>query len=139
MAIDYNEFAKRDSGAILFCAMKHREGSDIFHLDSCIFLDGVSDRTDISFIQSLGRVLRKDPEGKKTSGLIIDATATDFTYYYNYLNRYLLDTEQTAFKSGDLESGQIRGLHYYHYDIETSELDDNNGISYRVAQIRLDS
>lgn len=137
-ATNYNEFARIDNNAILFCAMKHREGSDIFHLDSCIFLDGVSDRTDISFIQSLGRVLRKDPEDKKTSGLIIDATATDFTYYYNYLNRYLLDTEQMAFKSGDLESGQIRGLHYYHYDIETSELNDNNGVHYQVDQTRLD-
>ena len=39
------EFYEIDSNAILFCAAKHREGSDIKNLDCCIFMDLVSERT----------------------------------------------------------------------------------------------
>jgi len=71
--IDYNEFKKSEGNHILFCANKHREGSDIKHLDGCIFLDKVKKRSPIPFIQSIGRVLRIDVENpEKTFGVIID-------------------------------------------------------------------
>lgn len=70
---DYNEFKKSDGYHILFCANKHREGSDIKKLDGCIFLDKVKKRSPIPFIQSIGRVLRIDPENEeKRFGVVID-------------------------------------------------------------------
>ena len=38
---NYQDFSKQENNAILFCACKHREGSDIKNLDCCIFLDKV--------------------------------------------------------------------------------------------------
>lgn len=69
---DYNEFKNIESDAILFCANKHREGSDIKNLDCCIFLDGVRNRGTIPLIQSVGRVLRMDDN--KNCGVIIEGT-----------------------------------------------------------------
>ena len=42
---------------LLFCAAKHREGSDIRNLMG-VFLDKVSKRTPKTFLQCVGRVLR---------------------------------------------------------------------------------
>ena len=67
---DYKKFKTCEGNMILFCAAKHREGSDIKNLDCCIFLDKTKDRNEIPFIQSIGRVLRKT-EGKEF-GLVID-------------------------------------------------------------------
>ena len=69
----FNTFKDISSNAFLFCAAKHREGSDIKNLDACIFMDKVSKRTPKTFIQCLGRVLRIN-ENKK-SGVIIDIKA----------------------------------------------------------------
>lgn len=70
---DYEIFKKSEGKHILFCANKHREGSDIKKLDGCIFLDKVKNRSSIPFIQSIGRVLRKDNDNlNKTFGMIID-------------------------------------------------------------------
>lgn len=66
------DFQNQECQAFLFCANKHREGSDIYHLDGCVFLDGVSRRSHKTFIQCAGRVLRIDPCAKKTHGLILD-------------------------------------------------------------------
>ena len=40
----FKEYSECDKNAILFCACKHREGSDIKNLDCCIFLDKVEDK-----------------------------------------------------------------------------------------------
>ena len=125
--VDYKTFVQNERDGILFCAMKHREGSDIHHLDSCLFLDGVRNRTDISFIQSMGRVLRKDPEGKKKYGLIIDSSASDFTYYYNYLNRYLLDTEHLSYKEQKQEQEKC---------LETSTSKEAQTLALTQAQVQ---
>jgi hypothetical protein len=69
-------FYQAKEKAILFCASKHREGSDIPYLDGCIFLDKVEERTPKTFIQCMGRVLRKDLEGKKKLGWILDLKAS---------------------------------------------------------------
>ena len=76
---DYIKFKEINGNMILFCAAKHREGSDIKNLDCCIFLDKTKDRNEIPFIQSIGRVLRKT-EGKEF-GLVIDGYIKDNNYY----------------------------------------------------------
>ena len=73
--------------SILFCANKHREGSDIKLLDCCIFLDKVKDRSSIPFIQSIGRALRLCPETpNKTKGVIIDGFIKD---KHNYEKEFI--------------------------------------------------
>ena len=69
---NYNDFSKEEKNAILFCACKHREGSDIKNLDCCIFLDKVENRNAKTFVQCIGRVLRRDSKNKKKEGVIID-------------------------------------------------------------------
>jgi hypothetical protein len=68
----YDKFKNILGSSILFCAEKHREGSDILNLDMCIFLDNVKKRGAIPFIQSIGRVLRKSQDNRKQKGIIID-------------------------------------------------------------------
>ena len=69
---NYNKFRDCKKNAILFCANKHREGSDIPYLECCIFLDKVKNRGSIPFIQSIGRVLRVDNRFEKKKGYVID-------------------------------------------------------------------
>jgi len=79
---DYIKFKESSGCMILFCASKHREGSDIRLLDACLFLDKVKDRGAIPFIQSIGRVLRICPNTPdKTKGIIIDGIVKDGTNY----------------------------------------------------------
>jgi hypothetical protein len=85
----YEDFSTRDEKAILFCAAKHREGSDIKNLDCCIFLDKVENRNPKTFVQSLGRVLRKDILNKKNYGLIIDLKANSCLKICDRMNFYL--------------------------------------------------
>lgn len=69
---DYKLFKSKKEKCMLFCAEKHREGSDIKYLDACLFLDRVKDRNPIPFIQSIGRVLRICNETNKEKGFVID-------------------------------------------------------------------
>jgi len=85
----YDLFKSTTHNAILFCAGKHREGSDIPNLDTCVFLDKVQDRNTKTFIQSLGRVLRKDTLNLKTHGLIIDTNIRSSISICDKLNTYL--------------------------------------------------
>ena len=79
---DYDKFKESNGNSILFCAQKHREGSDIRLLDGCIFLDKVKDRGAIPFIQSIGRVLRLCQETpNKTKGIVIDGYVKDDNEY----------------------------------------------------------
>lgn len=78
---DYDKFKNIDGNMILFCAQKHREGSNIKRLDACIFLDKVCNRGSIPFIQSIGRVLRKDLS--KICGIVIDGCVKDNKHYEN--------------------------------------------------------
>ncbi len=85
----YDDFKDKDENAILFCACKHREGSDIKNLDCCIFLDKVENRNPKTFVQCIGRVLRKDDTGKKKYGLIIDLKASSCLKICDRVNEYL--------------------------------------------------
>ena len=85
----FDEFYNAPNKAILFCAVKHREGSDIPNVDGCIFMDLVSQRSERVFIQSMGRVLRRDKENKKKYGLIIDLKAKSTIDICNRVQHYL--------------------------------------------------
>jgi Bacterial DNA polymerase III alpha NTPase domain/Type III restriction enzyme, res subunit/Bacterial DNA polymerase III alpha subunit finger domain len=85
----YEEFNALNKQAILFCAAKHREGSDIKHLDCCVFLDKVDKRCPKVFLQCIGRVLRIDKQKQKTFGLVIDVQAKSSLTICNNLNQYL--------------------------------------------------
>ena len=85
----FKEYSECDKNAILFCACKHREGSDIKNLDCCIFLDKVEDRNSKTFVQCIGRVLRKDYSGHKRYGLIIDLKAISCLKICDRMNSFL--------------------------------------------------
>ena len=85
----YSEYADKNSNAILFCAGKHREGSDIKNLDCCIFLDKVQRRNPKTFVQCIGRVLRKDKASNKKYGLILDLKAGSCIKICDRMNQYL--------------------------------------------------
>ena len=86
---NFEEFERCDSNALLFCAGKHREGSDIKNLDCAIFLDFVQNRYCKTFVQCIGRVLRKDKQNIKKCGLIIDIKAKSSTKIIDKMNEYL--------------------------------------------------
>jgi len=76
---DYDSFYMNPRDCVMFCAKMFREGSDIPNLCGGLFLDKVKERGDIPFIQSIGRVLRKDDknipngfENPKKNGHILD-------------------------------------------------------------------
>jgi len=85
----YEEFDRVEHQAILFCAAKHREGSDIKNLDCCVFLDKVENRCPKVFLQCIGRVLRLDKSRQKSFGLVIDVRAKNSLMICNHLNHYL--------------------------------------------------
>ena len=86
---EYNKFYNLEKNAILFCACKHREGSDIKNLDCAIFLDKVSNRNSKTFVQCIGRVLRKDNSNHKKYGLVVDIKVNNSTTIIKRLNEYL--------------------------------------------------
>ena len=86
---NYADFSKEEKNAILFCACKHREGSDIKNLDCCIFLDKVENRNAKTFVQCIGRVLRRDKLNKKKEGVIIDLCASNCLKICDRMNNYL--------------------------------------------------
>ena len=70
---DLEDFSKESTvNSILITARKNIEGSDIPRLDTCLFFDSVSNRSDIITIQSIGRVLRNENIEFKKNGLVID-------------------------------------------------------------------
>ena len=86
---NFDEFKNKDNNAILFCACKHREGSDIKNLDGCIFVDKVENRNAKTFVQCIGRVLRKDKDNKKKYGLVLDLKACSCLKICDRMNYYL--------------------------------------------------
>lgn len=62
---DWHRFARKKNNCIMLCVNRFREGSDIMNLDTAIYLDAVRDRSLLVALQTSGRVLRKDKEGKK--------------------------------------------------------------------------
>ena len=86
---DFNDFYRAENNSILFCAIKHREGSDIPNVDACIFMDLVEKRSERVFIQCMGRILRKDSNQMKHYGLVIDLKARSTIEVCNRVQYYL--------------------------------------------------
>lgn len=86
---NYEDFSKAEHNAFMFCACKHREGSDILNLDCCIFLDRVRERSSRTFVQCVGRVLRLDKNNYKKYGMIIDVRAKSPIEVCDRMNGYL--------------------------------------------------
>lgn len=110
----YEEFRAVQTNGLLFCAGKHREGSDIPYLDACLFLDQVESRNPKTFVQCVGRVLRKDPTNKKQYGLIIDTNAKSPIDICNRMNAYLQTNTSThfpfAYKYSRIEGIQVNTM-----------------------------
>ena len=87
--VQFEKYNDAEEKAILFCACKHREGSDIKNLDCCIFLDKVENRNPKTFVQCIGRVLRKDKNNLKEHGLILDLKASSCIKVCDRMNEYL--------------------------------------------------
>ncbi len=92
----YEEYRIKRERCILVCASKHREGSDIKMVDTCIFMDKTKKRNITTFIQCIGRIIRKEEERKKS--IIIDYNngkrdeEKKINHYYNYFeNNNILD------------------------------------------------
>ncbi len=85
----YADFQALEERGFLFCASKHREGSDIPFLDACIFLDRVANRNAKTFLQCMGRVLRRDPAGRKTHGLVLDLCAASSLKVCDRIQQYI--------------------------------------------------
>ena len=113
---DYDEFYKSKENSILFCATKHREGSDIPYLDGCLFADKVKKRGMIPFLQSIGRVLRLAPNKKR--GIIMEGIIKNTNYseditnkiidYYWSMYNSCTDNESRIVKLKDL----LKHLHF---------------------------
>jgi len=84
---DYEHFYNSKGNSILFCAVKHREGSDIPFLDACLFADKVKNRGIIPFIQSIGRILRIAPN--KTKGIILEGITKTKDYHHDISNKII--------------------------------------------------
>jgi superfamily II DNA or RNA helicase len=133
---DYDKFRSSSGKSILFCANKHREGSDINLLDCCMFLDKVKDRGAIPFIQSIGRVLRlpKETENKdkpnKTKGIIIDGYVKENNNYdkefiKKIIGYYIALQNLTGLETCDDENKStafIKALDVINFDKSTQEI-----------------
>ncbi len=127
---DYNEFYKQNNTGIMFCANMFREGSDIPNLCGALFMDKVKERGEIPFIQSVGRVLRTDPKGKKTNGHILDCCIKP----KENMNESDKDKENTK-KIHSLLNKLIK----YYLRLYELSLDDNidSGENYELSKIKV--
>ena len=125
-SINIEEFYKAENNAILFCAAKHREGSDIKNLDCCIFMDLVTERTSKTFIQCIGRVLRKDKDSNKKSGLIIDYKARSAGEVLSRLNKYIhTDNFPWDYKKYNINDSNFYELRLIKTELNTSVIELN--------------
>ena len=84
----YDDFRGWADKGVLFCAAKHREGSDIPGLGMAVFVDGVPKRGAGVFVQCVGRVLRRG-DGARTHGLVVDLSARDGLELCDRVGKYL--------------------------------------------------
>ena len=84
----YQDFKGCSGCAVLFCAAKHREGSDIPGLGMAVFVDGVPKRGAGVFVQCVGRVLRRG-SASTSHGLVVDLSARDGLELCDRVGKYL--------------------------------------------------
>ena len=134
----YEEYANKDCNAILFCAGKHREGSDIKNLDCCIFLDKVQNRNPKTFVQCIGRVLRKDKKGLKKYGLIMDLKAGSCIKICDRMNNYLNSSVNFPWKY-KYQHGKIGGKKLILHELTlTNEIPETTSVlkEYDIEDIQ---
>ena len=74
---NYEEYYNSKGNSVLICINKCKEGSDIPYVDCGIYFDGVKNRSILVHIQTSGRLIRPDKEGKKINGDLIDTFILD--------------------------------------------------------------
>lgn len=140
---EYHQFRKSNGNSILFCANKHREGSDIRKLDSCIFLDRVKNRGCIPFIQSIGRVLRLDKGNHaKTNGFVIDGIYKNEDYDKTFVDKilgYYMNLENSLCKLENLREEKNRYETYVRLKemIQFSENREEISIKFGESEIKI--
>ena len=135
---NYDEFFNAQDNAILFCACKYREGSDIPFLNCELLLDKVKDRTEIVYIQSIGRVLRKTTFEKidndncllevivKKNGHIIDSVSTNNNMKTKNIImkvlKYYLELYDISFKNIDI-GNQLNKLNMFNQILNNTKIE----------------
>lgn len=119
----YESFAKSAGRAFLFCASKHREGSDIFHLDGAIFMDQVHTRNAKTFVQCVGRVLRK--ENEKSFGWILDTHTKGVSAIRSSINKFFFIAQQARPVPSSHSYIQEHAVPWDHYVTEYPHLSIN--------------
>jgi len=74
---NFDEYNASLGNCILLCVNRHREGSDIPYLDCGLYLDAVKIRSILVSLQTAGRIIRIDPFGLKTRGIVVDLFVSD--------------------------------------------------------------
>lgn len=74
---ELEQFEKFEGNALLLCVNRVKEGSDIKNLDCGLFLDAVKNRSIVSSLQSIGRIMRPDKDKKKKYAYIIESIKVD--------------------------------------------------------------
>ena len=107
---ELSEFEKCTTNALLLCVNRVKEGSDIKNLDCGLFLDAVKNRSIVSSLQSIGRIMRPDDKKKKKFAHIIESIKLDeqktvesitvskvLNYYKKILNIASLSQQSVAY------------------------------------------
>jgi hypothetical protein len=126
----YEDFFHRTEKAFLFCASKHREGSDIPFLDACVFLDRVANRNAKTFLQCMGRVLRRDLAGRKTHGLVLDLCAASSIKVCDRIHQYIhvgFQTDQFPFQYS-FKREETLGIHLLEMTTSPQSVKPSRGV-----------
>lgn len=131
-----SQFYKAKEKALLFCACKHREGSDIPNLDGCVFLDKVEERSPKVFVQCVGRVLRKDKLNLKTYGLVVDFQASSCMDIINRLHPFIEDKEDNnPLKKFPWKYSNYSDSNYMYYQLDMKKITAVNLCEAKVEEI----
>lgn len=74
---EFDAFCDKPNNSFLQCVNCCKEGSDIKNLDFAIYLDGVKKRSTLVSLQTAGRVMRPDKEGKKKYAFLVELIKMD--------------------------------------------------------------
>ena len=128
----YKDFRQITNDGILFCAKKHKEGSDILNLDSCIFLDKAKNRESIPFIQCIGRVLRNNTN--KKFGYIFDGLQCN---NYKYMIDKIIDYYQTIQNLTHISELSNNELNNRIDNISKAITYNKNSISLEIGTVKI--
>jgi hypothetical protein len=126
----YTQFKALTSNCIMVCADKYQTGSDIEYLDCVVFADMIRNKSQIVFIQCVGRVQRLGY--KKTVGYVIDHYDSDcgsyqikisdiinklITYYWEFYTRSA---------NSNIISSHKTAIELYNHILSTYEFEMND-------------